>query len=542
MATYDRELEIVYGSLTIGGAANPYYLPTEDWAYSVDRETSFGIFSFKVWVTGDGSRSTFLTKRAAFIAAMDLRAQNFTATLYDRRADPVTSTDIVGWNHAGRTGMNATAKAEEIKELEVASLWQVSIRVLVGQASKIDGSISWQREPAGFRVVTFRFRYHGSSGSTALAKYGSDFATDVAAAKSALGISEWEDIGEPDVRFDDLLSSVMIMAQYREVDVRQSVSTTNHPAIVHPTLKIVFSAPAPGDSGNAERFIEGVVTYSSAIKFSVQPSLKTAWSSIVLPLIEAEIKAHFYTFSAFAWVDLRPGLDKYKHRIEVDGARFVAVAGSATISMTRTTMTNVNPGVTPVPVWDGASAHAKHIFDGAAEWVETTIVESRVLAGSGGSLINHGNSAGGGPQQHSMNSFSGGPSDIFLGGQATPHSMNSFSGFPSDPFAAGGGGGSLRGGGGGISNPWKKPALPVPIRFRGQPSRKKIGRVPNQIEVIDDIQAIVVLWYDEPSPSPTRPDDVDPGEPIRNDSLATQPSFNYSGHHDVYEFGPEQGA
>ena len=314
MSYATRELTIVYGTLSIGGASQAF-IPVGGWLF--ERGYREGIVKSDVLVKGS-TAADLLTQLSTFHGQLKQRNLNLTVT--------VNGQTLISADHANATGFNCLVQTNEVESEMLTGLtrlfevtWRFQVPELTALAGRRDSSIEVRYSPERVRTVTIRVEYTAISSAGALAQYQTAITAYAASVQTLLGVVAWRLIRES-IPIDDQNKLVVNASQvYKELHAEHAASILNSSQIVDPQILIRRSASAPGDSvidgETPRRLIVAEVTFSMAIDSAVTTNEQAVWDGLVLPaLIDHTLQA-FGGSGAAADVTLAPQIEWVENRI-----------------------------------------------------------------------------------------------------------------------------------------------------------------------------------------------------------------------------------
>lgn len=458
-----RELTIAYGALTVSPDGHYRWSDQGD-AFSLD-------FSFLV---NGASVSTFATNLAAAKAAFRKPYQDLVVTLGGQT--------VLSFTSAAGTGLET--KATILTEEHIAQTGRsarLTVRIVGGRpADNVttpglrEYGISVGYTPNRRALVTISGVFTSSGSSSARTVYLAAIDALASAAKSALGISTWELIGEDPTAGSYHEQTLTFSRTYHEIKFGQGGSGDDT-TIFEQNLRVGFrktsakNAPGGpytflGEDGYSSRMgtadpaaplMEVSATYSAWVAFGTDCFSKwTSLRSFVISQMRASSGGSFAPVSE----DVAVEKDDNKLTASISGVAVLTGVVSREFSVREDT----DFGIVRVPAWRG-NKYTKYAYQGPAtdRWTRTLIEETA----SGGGAQGGGGSSGGG---------SGGGSGT--GVDLSPFGYGSDMGNPFpmpfgnlfQNFGFGGETDSTRSGGGGSF--YDAPVEPTPKQLGGGPS------------------------------------------------------------------------
>jgi hypothetical protein len=337
-----RELKITYGTASVGVGTS---YPLLDKQYEISNGVERGHVSFTFAVSAS-TEANFATACNDIEAAFAKRNQDVSVVL--------GSSTVLSYSHSGNTGFNSRAEVEKHDEEGNSGRsrrYHVRIeyeRPASDASGRRDSSVRVETESGGRRIVSVSGVWTALSTSSAWAQYNAQIASFCSAVMTALGITYWEKVSEPQAEYDFDNKLLRFSREMKEIIWPQLNATYDDSAIIDPVLSIQRKRVAPGDYGIAVRLAELTVTYSCWIDKSVTTNLDSKWSSIKTYLV-GYVK-QLAGADAVALVDESPSFDPISNRIMAT-MEIQAVIGGKLLECREETEDYVNTGVALVPAW-----------------------------------------------------------------------------------------------------------------------------------------------------------------------------------------------
>jgi len=294
MPAVARELSIVYGSATLGGASEN--LLVEKYRENIGYES--GTIEADVIVTGT-TESTFITNCTALESAFRTPRQRLRVIL--------GSQTQIDWNPADstNTGFNqqpTIAKVGDPADTGRSRRYHITVTAelpadLSGQAGRRLSSTTIAYGPNRQRQVTFAGQYTALTSLLARAQYEAQVATFTSTVLTGIdATAAWEKISEQ-VENDDTNKNATFSVIFEELLYNQSSGTLDDPAIVGLRVNFNRSIPSPGDSvlnGVSVNRLEIVaVAFSCVLDKGQSTDPKAVYESTLRPHLVSEIQAKF---------------------------------------------------------------------------------------------------------------------------------------------------------------------------------------------------------------------------------------------------------
>lgn len=316
MAPADRELQITYGGLLIGGPATDYIL--DGW-HTVDRRDGTGCsLTFQVVVTSESDagfgalcrriETVFRTPRRGLNVALGgltlLTASHATASGGFNTQPSIRK--------IGDTGDTARSRRYECTvEWESPADHSSGLR---------EHSVNVAYDASRIATVSISGAYTATSSASARSKYDGAIGALASSVMSALSISTYELIGEPVSEHDYDNKVLRFDRTYRELIFGQGQNSPNDStAIVNQILRVTKREASVDhytpDTDNVEPLARVDLHYEASINSESTTDLDSQYSAIRDWLLQ---QFSDFGFGAFALVEEAPQFDRAENRLIVD--------------------------------------------------------------------------------------------------------------------------------------------------------------------------------------------------------------------------------
>lgn len=344
-----RELKITYGAYVVGDGGDMEHIVGKP---TIEKSFEDGYLEF-VFLVRASTEAAFAAACVAAETAFRKPYQMLTVELGDE-----TILSISQSTSTGLDPMPSITKYGDDGDTGRSRLYRVRITFGLPAstgAEQVSGlrdlNINVSYDPARRATVTFTGTFTAVGATGARAKYSAGIGTIITAAKSDLGISNWERAEEPTVQADtnDKLCEFAII--FEEIIFSQGGASVDDTDIVRQRLDISRMTEGPGDTPIAERLATLVLSYSAWIDKDQTTDLRSKYSSIrswLVTQIENTLNGGLY-----AVVTEEPDFFYDENRISV---RMVAVGqpqGEIVIENRVTTGDDDVKGWEIVPAWTG---------------------------------------------------------------------------------------------------------------------------------------------------------------------------------------------
>lgn len=374
----NREIEITYGSLILGGTGSGVAWGQIHRVHLIDKSYPACRAVFEVLVTGS-SAADFATNCSTLETAFRTPRQRLTVKF--------GASTFLDLDPSAKTGFEQQPTCEKTTEAASARsrVYRCSVTAQLpadADSGRLRIGITLAYDAARRRQVTITGHYTAISGATARAQYGSTadaYCSSVLSSVASGGTFQLlrEDAGPSDIAN----SNLEFVRVYEEVIYGATSSTLAHSSIRGHRINYTRSIPAPGDTPgkSARRLENATATFEGWVDKTVTTSLRTLWNSVKSWMLE-EIESKFQPASV-AIVDETYNLDQTTNRLTGTLTLKMAGSGTFTVEYERVVEFHDQLGKVLVPVW-GEKAYEKHVFQGPARAVKTT-TENEVSLGSG---------------------------------------------------------------------------------------------------------------------------------------------------------------
>lgn len=403
MAAVDRELEITYGTLVIGGTTD---VDGQDRLINgfiqIDKTFETLNVSFDFVIAKDTEalfEDEILAVETAFRTPFqDLEVKQGAETLIDCKPTTNTGLNTRPTITKGESREFDTGRSRVYTVSITADLPADAVAPTVGiQDSTIHVSFS----PARRRQVSISGTVTAEGANKARPKYEAIIATYTAAVLTALG-GNYELGEEPEASNDyDVASGITggslltFSRVFDELIFEQAPGVTENANIVRQSVKITRGQVGPGDTPGkgASRLINMTATYDAWIDKDETTDIRDVWDDIKTWVYD-QIRITL-AVGVIAVTDSSPQFDYDENRISVSITAF-GTSGSSVLEFTETTQVADVFGVVLVPAWEGP--FSKYLYQGPASRRRTTTTTKRTLGASAGNAQ---------PQNLGRNNFAG---------------------------------------------------------------------------------------------------------------------------------------
>lgn len=483
-----RELRVVYGSTTVGGASD-YLLDAGDEAEDrlvIDKTRLRTSVRFWVLTANHATDSAFNTAcsalEAAFVAPRQrLRVQQgplFAETLLD--LDPAAASGIEIESRILKVGSEYDTGRSRRYLVEVTSGNPANqTATIAGEAGLQDFEHTVRYLPSGLRVLEVRGTYTKLSTNTAIQQYEAQIATRVAAITATLTGATWD--SEPAERDDTVNlegSLVRFRRVYDELILRQSVSAIDDGNVRRSTMHVDVIRDGPGDTGSdVRRLVVVSVAYEAWLDRDLGSTCQAWWDSTGRPWCVAHA-ADASQVTGLVRTSERLGVEEDRKRLTAS-LTFFGLAGGDVLSRTQLTTDSTETGKLIVPAWTGEPL-AAWVYDGPALVTQLVVTRQRVR----GPANDPGAGGGRGARRVQANPLALNVGNFGIFGIGQRISLNFAGGGGLGIFGIGGGagGGAAAGGADGT---W------IVLRESTSSTPLVIGVPPDRLEVRDEDHAIL---------------------------------------------------
>ena len=320
MPAVTRELSVVYGTITVGGASSTYLL---DGPVAVDEGPDEVRVSFRFEMVAT-SEANFDSQIASLETNFRTPRQNTTITQ--------GAATLYSFSHSGNTGFDAEPVlrkvGDDLADSGRSRLYEVSIRIGVpadvyAQSGRRHARVSFDYTPGRRRTIAF-------SGEWAVLAAGTAARTSYLAGVStycvgALPTGTWEVIDEQ--HDENETNKVLTWRRvYGEIIYDQSGAGVDHAAIVDPQLTIVLGRRWKDEPTGASVAHPGEtsIAYSTWIDKDSSTALATLWTGTIRPfLLTKAAGLAGVAETAQLVVEESPNFDTYENKISATMTLFV---------------------------------------------------------------------------------------------------------------------------------------------------------------------------------------------------------------------------
>lgn len=488
-----RELSIVYGSLTVGGASTANLLTGK---YLISQEPELTRVEFEFMVVGS-TEAAFKTAVAAAESEFNTPWQNLTITLGAQTLLSLTQT--------GNEGFDARPRLEKLGGDEDTGRSRKYRAVIEFGRPASYGSPSGLREsavqidytPSRRRTIRISGTFTAVGANDARAQYDAQISTFQSSVTSAYGDSLTYELVNETTTHDTNDKLLRFERELQEVVFGQGASAgTDDSAIVRQSLQIARNEQNPGFSPIAHPLVQLTARYDAWIDKTVTTDLTAKWDSLrswIFEQIENTLGG-----SSIILVREEPQYDYDENRITatVEAMGRSSLEGTDVLARELTTEDREIVGEVLAPIWTGNPYH-RYRYQGPAQ-LRRTIRETITIIGSQPepSLSLAARSSGGGGGGGGNIPVGVLPPDsrtlLNIGGNGVRFT---FPGTDGNPDAGLGGGGAGAGGGGGGARNW------VLIEQSEATTPRRLGFNGKTLDVTDLVRVSVYEHYEEPPSS-----------------------------------------
>jgi len=368
-----REISIIYGSLTMGGATN--YLPDLP-KYTEDLDAQRGAVSWHVVVHGS-SAANLKTACDAMEAEFKKRFQRLRIT--------ISGSTFLDWNpsSATNTGFNQEPSIEkDAGDVDSARARKYRCKVECDlpaddNTSRRESTVALKVEPGRRKIVTITGTYTAKAGTDARANYDNLAPTYCGAVLTSIG-GAFELVDE-DSDSDDQDKLITFVRRYEEVIYNQDASTLNNANIYQHDVRYARSALSAGYTpGPSVKMLERVVaSYDCWVDSDSDTALHALWTGTIRPYVLAQAKSKF-SAGMTAIETEEPELDPVKNRVRGTLTMMMAIQGADVLAYTVSQEIAPNPGKVIRRAHDG-NPYSAYIYQGFAVARRTTQITQRSI-------------------------------------------------------------------------------------------------------------------------------------------------------------------
>ncbi len=326
MAT-NRDLQIVYGDLTIGGPNSPGNTrePHGPLMKKDGRDFSSIVFEFGIHAATD---ALFEAEKDTVEAELRKPFKDLTVTI---ESEPI---DYFTRKQSDDTGLDAEATWEILEEDQARH--SARYRVTIQMERPADWTAGTDADPAGLRDATISVNYIDSrrkevridteftaiSGTAARAQYEAKIAAYATAVLNVIDSgATWQLVNEPETEATRNNKTIRTSRVYKALLETQGTANVRDQA-----LHIRRRITAPGDTGvNVKRLKILDVHYEAGIDSDDSTDLRGEWNSI-LSFIAGQVRS-YAGGGTLALIENHPDFDQSNNRIVAD-CTFWATGGS----------------------------------------------------------------------------------------------------------------------------------------------------------------------------------------------------------------------
>ena len=355
-----REVQIIYGSVTLGGTGEYLILPP----YSYRDDSRQFQLTCRVLVH-DPDVSTFVGLCTTLTDEFTTPRQRL-RLIIGTGGEATTKYDL---DPSTNTGFNAEPEISQVgtrMDTVRSAVFEVSVTVdlpftLTGQEGRVGSSVDLITSSNGIRTLQLAGTYTALSSNDARAQFNAEIATwAVDVIDNELGSSSalWEQIAPDTVSWDDTNSLATFRRVYREVIYNQTGAGLNHAAVKEPSLLITRTSLHPGDSlDGVDRPVEMGVVWSAMIDKGTT-NLQGFYEGTIRPYLLDLVRQ--FASGTLTVVQDSPTFDGPRNTIGAT-LRVIVYPGSVIHSFL-SVREEKGTGLDPVAVWSG-DKDAKHVFE-----------------------------------------------------------------------------------------------------------------------------------------------------------------------------------
>lgn len=404
MAAPTRGMEIVYGTLTVGGASGRQ-LTGE---YDIEESSNRAVVEFEFF-TRKETEADFDTEITTIQDALRTPRQKLTVTL--------GATDIKTYDPtagaSGNSGFNQQVTwFKEDSPATSGRSWKYRVRIEMdmpadqhGTSGRRDSSVELNFTPSGVREMILSGTYTAITSNEARAQFLANIDTYANGLLDGFGGNGIYNLVEKSETADDQNKLLDFRRVYREIIFNEQQGTLNNSAIIDQTLQVTVDNEAIDDSPLSYASLPtspggsgvpgGVVARFAKLRVVYSASIDTGTSDL-RELYESTIREHLFQ-TALAQFDVGriaifnddPKYDLAANRID-STMEVWSSDGSSVVAFKATQSIKEETGIRLIPVWD-PDPFKRHVINGPPELVTTITEISTVLIGAvGGGGINIG--------------------------------------------------------------------------------------------------------------------------------------------------------
>ena len=383
--TVTRELSMVYGSVTVGGASAATYNIDGYPRYSEERglDAITATVSFDVIVVG--------TSAANLETSVTALTDEF-VTPFQRFRWIEAGTTFLDWNPATDSGFNASPAIELLGGIpDTGRTRKYRCSVSVGlPADNNNGRISSTYQVAysksDLRTVTVTGTYTAQGGTGAFDNAQTKLPTYAASILSGLG-GTYEILGTGTYETDDQDKVSTGTVIYKEILYDQSAAGADLTSVVDHGVIFRRTSTAPGDTPGgyltAARIVTAEGAYAASVDFGETTDLKTLWTGTLRQYVLDQAKTNL-GLTEITIVEDTPVYNKSENTISCRLSIWAipdAGAGGAFEYRVTQSVRNI-PGALVRRVWNGNPFGAV-VYEGPRSSIRTTIIRAILTAAKG---------------------------------------------------------------------------------------------------------------------------------------------------------------
>lgn len=368
-AAVTRELQIVYGSLTMGGTTD--YLIDGKVTQRHESSVEGGSQVTVTWnVLVSGSTAALLKSAASALEAeFQKRFLNLSVTMGGQT--------FLSYSHSANTGFNGAPHLEKLDHVATTGrsrMYRCSVTFQL-PASDNSGrrysSTSLHKDASNRAVVTISGQYTAEGGSSARENYDSSIAAFQASVISGLGSNL--ELVEEEATEDDQDKLLTFRRVLRQILYDQSAAGKDHASVKDHDVVFRMVNPAPGDAvasaGAARRLKIIDVTYTCSVDSEVTTDLATLWTGTLRDYVLSQANALWP--GAVAIVSEDPVYNKTQNTITATLRLHISTSGTI-LEYQVTQQFTRRPNLVTVGKWNG-NPRAYYVYPGHAGIERNTI-------------------------------------------------------------------------------------------------------------------------------------------------------------------------
>jgi hypothetical protein len=372
-AAVSRDLQIVYGSRTVGGTTD--YLIDGPVVFSKSyREISV---DFDV-VISEASEANYGTAYRAVRDDFALIDKALTVTMGGETLlslDPASGTNTALLTRASVSKFGSrfdTNRSAGFHATITATLPSSGTGAGGARNGRDQAQEDLVVDAAGKKLLTLSGVWTAVGANDARAQFAAQFDTYAAAVQSAVGGGTWEEINRS-TRVDDDDKEVTYTVVYKDLLANQSDGTLNDTDLKNTQMTIARGRTAPGSAdGSAEPLYEVFVSYSTAVDRTQRTDLSAVWTSKALPHIVARAKA-LSGASLASVTRATPVYDEDANTITAT-VQILLKGGGNLLALSENMTETTEGGGVFVPVWSGVK-YDRDVYQGPASKRRLRVIE-----------------------------------------------------------------------------------------------------------------------------------------------------------------------